>query len=191
MEGRMSAERIPPLGMSELSVEAEQLVSATRVGWDQPQNIFLTLARRPDLLRGVNRLGHRLLFEGTIGPRLREIAILRISWRCACVYEFGQHTVIGGRNGLTGSEIDALCLPDPRAYDQWDRADIAVIEAVDELYFRDTMTDAGWDRLRSVLTEDQLIEFVLLVGYYRMLAAFLNSAGVHPDSGLPGWTRRA
>jgi alkylhydroperoxidase family enzyme len=187
----MSASRIQPLSVSELSVEAEQLISATRVGWDQPQNIFLTLARRPDLLRGVNRLGHRLLFKGTIRPRLRELAILRISWRSACVYEFGQHTVIGGRNGLTQSEIEAVCLPDPRAYDQWDREDIAVIDAVDELYFRDTMTDAAWERLRAVLTEDQLMEFVLLVGYYRMLAAFLNSAGVHPDSGLPGWTQGA
>ena len=39
--------------------------------------------------------------QGSLDRRLREIVILRIGWDTQSVYEFGQHTLFGGRAGLS------------------------------------------------------------------------------------------
>ena len=74
----------------------------------RPLNIFGVLAHHPKLLKRFNLLGGFLLNKGRLPERERELVILRIGWNAQAVYEFGQHTVIGERCGLTDPEIAAL-----------------------------------------------------------------------------------
>ena len=51
----------------------------------------------------------------------------------------------------------------------------------------DDLTDATWSAAAAEWGEEDLIELILLVGNYRMLAGFLNAARVEPDPGLDGF----
>jgi 4-carboxymuconolactone decarboxylase len=46
---------------------------------------------------------------------------------------------------------------------------------------------ATWDGLSATYDEAQLLEAVLLVGFYRMLAGLVNTIGVEREPGVPGW----
>ena len=61
------------------------------------------------------------------------------------------------------------------------------VTVTDELCSGDDLTDATWSAAAAEWGEEDLIELILLVGNYRMLAGFLNAARVAPDPGLDGF----
>lgn len=148
-------------------------------------NIFGTLAHRPDLLQPFLALGGQLLLEGRIPSREREIVILRIGAKAAAVYEFGQHRLIGAQSGL--SEVEITGLAGSVDDGDWSDDDRALIAMADELSDDDAVADATWAALARRWDEGQLIELLLLAGYYRMVSGFLNGVGAALDGGVPGW----
>jgi alkylhydroperoxidase family enzyme len=147
-------------------------------------NIFRTLARNKPLYKGFLGLGGHLLGGTGLPAREREIVILRTGFRAGSEYEFGQHTRIGRDAGLSDAEIS-------RAADagegEWDDGDAALVAMVDELCDADVVTDATWDRLSSRWNDEQLLELLVLAGYYRLVSGLLNSVGVALEPQTPGW----
>jgi 4-carboxymuconolactone decarboxylase len=148
-------------------------------------NIFRTLVRHPRLFRKSMSLGTELLLKGQLPPRIREIVILRVAWRTGSVYEWGQHVRIGRESGLSDDEIPVLATEAAEA--GWSAADRLAITVTDELCADDDLTDDTWAAALAEWGEPDLIEMILLVGNYRMLAGFLNAARVQPDAGLEGF----
>jgi 4-carboxymuconolactone decarboxylase len=158
---------------------------ATDLQRSEPLNIFRTLAHNPELMRKAMSFGNRFLFKGNrLDPRVREIMILRSAWRTGSVYEFGQHTLIGRKCGLSQAEIARLASSDVGA---WPDDEGLLITVVDELSVTDTVTDGTWARLRELFDEPTIVEILLLPGFYRMLAGFLNATGVEREADTPGW----
>jgi 4-carboxymuconolactone decarboxylase len=147
-------------------------------------NIFRTLAKQPKMLEGIQRLGGFLLSGVGLPAREREIVVLRVGWRSGSVYEFGQHTVIGLREGLAEDEIVRLAQP---SLEGWSAGDEVLVRFADELCETNDVTDATWAELASRWTEPQLIELVVLAGFYRLISGFLNTMRVELDPGVPGW----
>jgi alkylhydroperoxidase family enzyme len=150
----------------------------------RPLNIFLTMARNPELLKGFGRLGRYLLSEGKLPARERELVILRVGWRCGSEYEFGQHTVIGRRAGLTDDEIARIAAEDSHG---WSDEDDALLRLCDELCADDVVSDPTWTALSANWDDAQLLELLVLAGYYRLVSGMLNSAGVPLEAQTPGW----
>lgn len=150
-----------------------------------PLNIFGVLGRHPKLLKRFNLLGGFLLNKGLLPEREREIVILRVGWNAQAVYEFGQHTIIGRRCGLADAEIGALAAP-PDSH-AWSDDDRALIALADELAADDCVSDATWERLATRWSDAELVELLVLAGFYRLVSGFLNSAGVQLDDGVPGF----
>lgn len=148
-------------------------------------NIFRTLGHNPKLLDRLNRLGGLLLGRGTLPARERELVILRVGANARSEYEFGQHTLIGTDAGLTDDEILALTQA-PTAH-RWSPDDRALIDMADELCADDCVTDRTWAALETRWNTDQLVELVVLGGFYRLISGFLNSAGVQREPDVPGW----
>ncbi|MQA87089.1 MAG: hypothetical protein GEV03_21290 [Streptosporangiales bacterium] len=175
--------RILPLGDPE--PEVREILAKTGLRDGTPLNIFSTLARHPRLLKRFNVFAGLFLTKGLLPARAREIVILRVAWNTGSVYEFGQHTIIGRESGLTEDEITRIAGPTDR--DGWDPSERLLIAAADELCAYDRVSEPTWDRLAGQWSEQQLIELVMLVGSYRMVAGFLNSVGVQVDDGVPAW----
>lgn len=148
-------------------------------------NIFTTLARHPKLLKRWLVFGNHVLAKSTLPARERELAILRVGWRCGAEYEFGQHTIIGQRAGVTDDEIVALTRD--LADGAWSEADRTVLVAVDELHDDQCITDQTWAALAQRWTEQQLLDLVFTVGQYTLVSMALNSLGVVRDDGVPGF----
>ncbi len=164
---------------------AELLAKAMLLPSGKPINIFSTLAHHPKLLKRFNVLGGFFLNSGLLPAREREIVILRVGYNCSAVYEFGQHTVIGKRVGITDDEIAAVCQPVHRH--PWSADDQALLALADDLCADDCVTDATWAALQGRWNDAELIELVMVAGMYRMVSGFLNSLGIELDEGIPGW----
>ncbi|HVA43358.1 MAG TPA: carboxymuconolactone decarboxylase family protein [Acidimicrobiales bacterium] len=163
--------------------------AAVRGPGESSLNIFATLAHNPRMLRRFNQLGGSLLFRSAIPDREREIVILRVGWRARSVYEFGQHTVIGRRARLTDAEIEALAsdvLPEG-----WSEEDQLLVRLADELCANDCVSNETWSGLSRRWGAAQLVELLVLAGFYRLVSGFLNSTGVALDPGVPGWPASA
>ncbi|MCB1002999.1 MAG: hypothetical protein KDB35_02325, partial [Acidimicrobiales bacterium] len=76
----------------------------------------------------------------------------------------------------------------PALVGEWTDHERAVVDAVDELCAHDEISQETWIALTATWAEPELVEFCLLVGYYRMLAGLMNSAEIELDEGVPGWT---
>jgi alkylhydroperoxidase family enzyme len=103
---------------------------------------------------------------------VRELAILRVAALAHSEYELRQHRRIARGVGLGEDEIDAAIAGEaPRPLLAFVEAVANDVDAPDEL----------WQPLASVYTDEQMLELVLLVGFYRMIAGALNTVGVPLD----------
>jgi alkylhydroperoxidase family enzyme len=147
-------------------------------------NIFATLAHHPKLLKRWLVFGNHVLSKSTLPPRERELVILRTGWRCGSEYEFGQHTVIARREGLTDDEIRRLATD---GVDGWSDADAALVRAVDELVADHEVSDATWADLATTWSTQQVMDVVFAVGQYALVSMALRTFGVQRDEGVPGF----
>jgi len=181
---RPSSPRIAPL--VELTPELLEIMGGgINSPAGTPLNIFGTIAHHPKLLKRFMNFAGLFLNKGLLPAREREIVILRVGWNCQSVYEFGQHTVIGQRVGLSLSEIDALTKTMNKY--QWSDRDATLIAMSDDLCNDNCVSESTWKKLAADWKEDELIELVMVAGTYRLVSGFLNSMGVELDQDTPGW----
>src|ERR1700756_4237190 len=95
---------------------------------DSAGTLLSTLVRHPDLTKAFLRFSVHLLMASTLPARIRELTILRVAHRTACVYEWEHHVDLGIRAGLTTDEIAGV-----RRAEVADDFDRIVLAAVDEL----------------------------------------------------------
>jgi AhpD family alkylhydroperoxidase len=144
-------------------------------------NAMATLARHPDLTETFLPFNTRLLLRSTLPPRLRELAILRVAQRCACVYEWTHHVKIAAKAGLSEAEIEAAGRGEASPGIDSAEIDSAVLSAVDELGDECNVSDRTWATLGEHLDERQLMDLVFTIGAYSMLAMAFNTFGVEPE----------
>jgi len=186
MTERPTEPRIEPIDLDEVTDDELRDTLAGALTLDgRPLNIFGVLGHHPKLLKRFNLLGGFILNKGLIPERERELVILRVGWNARAVYEFGQHTVIGKRCGLTDHEISALT-KSPHDH-PWTADDLALIALADDLHADDCVSDGTWLALSARWSEAELVELLIVAGFYRLVSGFLNSAGVQLDDDVPGF----
>ncbi|WP_119727695.1 carboxymuconolactone decarboxylase family protein [Thermomonospora amylolytica] len=168
----------------------ELLSTAVRDGGRRVPNIFTTLVRHPELYERFMPFAGLLLRRGRLSGRARELLILRTAYNTRAEYEWGRHVPLAKAEGLTDAEIERI----PQGADApgWSAAEAALLRAADELHHDARLSDATWEALSAVHDDAELIEIVMVVGQYHMVAFFLNSAGVELDPGFAGrkdWDR--
>ena len=184
---RPSAPRIQPI--TDVSDEVAAILGGgINSPAGTPLNIFGTIAHHPRLLKRFMNYAGLFLNKGLLPAREREIVILRVGWNCQSVYEFGQHTIIGERVGLTIEEITAVTRD--IGEHNWNDRDIALLEMSDDLCADNCVSQHTCEKLRRDWKEDELIELVMVAGTYRLVSGFLNTMGVELDAQTPGWPEK-
>jgi 4-carboxymuconolactone decarboxylase len=177
--------RIPPVSLGDADPETRALLDTLSTFRDDDVsvlNVFGTLARHPKLLKRWLVFANHVLTKSTISGRDRELAILRAGWRCNSPYEWGQHVVIGRREGISDAEVAAIGVgPDAPG---WSAHDAAILRAVDELHDTATISDATWATLAATYDDEQLMDLVFAIGQYHVVSFALNAFGVERDDGL-------
>ena len=185
--------KILPIPEGELGAEALEYCRNLRISLGIPEDgvipdVTATMLRHPALNEAQTQMGIMLAARGTISPRERELAILRQAWVTGSPYEWGEHVDIGKRLGLTSDEIERI-IEGPDA-PGWSRHDAAILRAVDEMLTGYRIGDATWDALAETWSEQQMLEFPILVGVYIATALQQNSFGAALRAGNPGLSHR-
>lgn len=148
-----------------------------------PLRLFRTLAHNPRVLAKI-RSGN-LLDRGSIERREREIVILRTTARCGAAYEWGVHVAFfAAKVGLTDEQVRATACgatDDPA----WSPRDRLLLRLVDELRDTATVSDALWRELAATWSPEQLVELVVLTGFYYTISFALNAFAVEQEDGAP------
>jgi len=177
--------RLLPVTDDEADETQRALLESVRRPDGSVLNIFRTMAHHPDLARRWMVFANHVLGKSTLSPRVRELAILRIGWRCGSEYEFGQHILIGRAAGISDDEIGRLQLEE--IDDAWAPAEAAVLQATDELHAEQVVSDATWTALSTHYSVEQCMDVVFAVGQYTLVSMALKTFGVRRDEGVPGF----
>jgi alkylhydroperoxidase family enzyme len=148
-------------------------------------NAFRVMLHNSRAAGAVAELLRTLMFHNTLNPRVRELVILRNGWRTGSEYEFCQHVRVS--RDLKMSEEEILGVRDPencRAYSDTDRA---VIRMADELMDNSEVSPKTWGTLQNTFSNEELVELLLVAGFWRMIAGYLKTAKVPLDAGVPSW----
>jgi hypothetical protein len=109
------------------------------------------------------------IFHGRLDAKLRELAILRIMWRCEQAFEWGNHYRLARNAGVTREQVLAIRTPTPEQ--DLEGSVAAVVRAADEVVDAGCVTEATMIALRGLFPDGSLLdEFLYLLGGYRMFA---------------------
>lgn len=144
----------------------------------EPLALFRTLAIHGELFPRMRPLGAGILGHGRIDPREREIVIHRTCARAGAEYEWGVHVVAYGKPlGLTDEQLLATLhggADDPA----WSETDSLLIRLADELYDTCTVGDELWSQLAERYGDDQMLELIIISGWYRLISGVINAVGI-------------
>jgi alkylhydroperoxidase family enzyme len=151
-----------------------------------PIRLFRTLVRNLPMTTGLHAWGS--YYRGpqrTLSLRQRELVIDRTTARCGCEYEWGVHIArYATKVELTPQQITSLAHGSPTD-PCWEPRDRAVIEAVDALHDTCTIDDELWQRLSTQFTDAQLLELLLLSGWYHAVSFTANAVRVDLEEWAP------
>jgi AhpD family alkylhydroperoxidase len=152
---------------------------AGRVVGTAPPNLFLTLGRRRKLFWGWLRFARHLMPAGTLPRRETEMVILRVAELTGCEYERTHHLRMALRSGLNEDDCARVAIGsfDPA----WSERDRILLGTVEALIGHEDLTDQEWSAVAGAYDQPQLVELVMLVTHYRMLATIIRTLDVQPD----------
>ncbi len=151
----------------------------------EPLSVFRTLAVHDELASRMRPLGSGILGHGRIDPREREIIIHRTCARAGAEYEWGVHVLAYGKPlGLSDEQIAATVhgAADDRV---WSERDALLVRVADELHDTCGVSDALWSALAERFSDDQLLEIVIVAGWYRLFSYVINAARIEPEPWAP------
>jgi alkylhydroperoxidase family enzyme len=155
----------------------------------EPLVLFRLLHHHLDLAGRMRVTGAGLLAHGQLPALDREIVIARVCARAGCRYEWGVHAAVYAREvSLTLEQLTATVSGGPDA-PAWSPGQRTLIQAVDELHDTAHLSDETWSALQSRYAVPQLVELLVLAGWYRMISYVANGLLIEdePWADLRAW----
>jgi alkylhydroperoxidase family enzyme len=181
--------RIQPLN-APFSDDVHPIVTSLMPPGVPPIGLFRAFAKNLPMTTAMRSWGgYELSKSLSLSMRLRELVIDRTCARCGCEYEWGVHIVFfADRVGLTREQVASLThgLPTDPCWPQED--DRLVIEAVDALHDHSDINDELWSRLRNAFSEVQLLDLMMLTGWYHAISFTARAGRIPLEEGTPRFT---
>jgi 4-carboxymuconolactone decarboxylase len=152
--------------------------------------LFRVLAHHPLLAERMSGFGSLLLGrKASLSLRDREVVIDRVCARCGAEYEWGVHVAAFAEAAdLTPAQNTAIADPDADDTPLTPR-DRVLVQMVDELHESGAVSDALWPELAAHWSTPQLLELLVLAGWYHAIAYVCNAARVPLESWGARWRR--
>jgi alkylhydroperoxidase family enzyme len=140
-------------------------------------NIFKMMAHAETNFRPLVLLGTSILTEQQLSAKLRELAILRVARLSRAEYEWVQHVPIAKMTGVSDEQVAALERDDPTAA-CFDPVDRVVLRATEEIVRDCGPSDATFVELQAHFSNREIVELVLAVGFYMVMARLMISTRI-------------
>jgi alkylhydroperoxidase family enzyme len=143
-------------------------------------NVFRMMAHAETGVRPLVSLGTAILARQQLSPKLRELAILRVATLSPARYEWVQHVPIARATGATEAQVAALEKGeiDAACFDALERS---VLRFTTEVLRDVRASDATFADHAGRVSAREVVELILTVGYYMMIARLLESTAVDLD----------
>lgn len=180
------AARIPPLSPP-YPEQAAALLGRMMPNGQEPIALFRTYVRNLPLAEALHGWGsYQLSRRLSLGLREREIVIARTCARCACEYEWGVHIAyFADRAALTPEQISSLThgsSADPCWSTERDRL---LLDLADALHDDNDIDDALWARLGAQFAPEQILDLLMLCGWYHAISFTARATRLPPEPGAP------
>jgi alkylhydroperoxidase family enzyme len=148
--------------------------------------LFRTFARNLPMTDAMSGWGaYELSKRCSLSMRHRELVIDRVTARCGCEYEWGVHLAFfADRIGLTDEQRRSITHGSPTDA-CWPTDEAALLRAVDELHDTADIDDVTWAALETAFTHEQLLDVLLLAGWYHAISYAANATRVALEDGAP------
>lgn len=157
--------------------DATAVAAFTQARGVPPFGPFVPLLYAPALLPRAEALGRAVRYEGKLPDAVREIAILTTAHAWNQRVEWTIHAPVALAAGCSQASLDAIAAgfaPDePVQATAW--------RVAQALHRTRDLDDANYADGLAVFGPEQLIELVVLCGYYAMLAMVMNTARTAHD----------
>jgi alkylhydroperoxidase family enzyme len=149
-------------------------------------NVFRVLLHHPPVANVFAQLVQAVVLDGSLHPRLREMAIMRAAWLRGSTYEWASHYGLSLRTGMTDDDIIAI-RSGPTATDFTPR-ERAVLTLVDDMVNVGRASPEVLRAARDAAESDTAyLELLAIPGSYVALASVLDALQVPLDEGTTAW----
>lgn len=145
-------------------------------------NVYRTLANAENVFTGWMIAGRAALTSPVLGPRLRELVILRTGHLMDSPYEIGQHTGIAEKAGISAEQIAALAPTGVLEDGGFDDIELAVLQLTTELLVTKRVNAELFELVRHGLGDEATVEVLMVIHRWAGLALMLNALDVDLDS---------
>jgi 4-carboxymuconolactone decarboxylase len=180
--------RLPALKREELDAYAQGIwdrVAQTRGSVGGPNALML---HHPSIAERSSRLGEQLRFSGVLSGADRELAILTAGREVEAPYEWAAHEPIGLKEGVRPEAIEVL--RHQRATDGLESREALIIDVVRSLFREHRISDELYARAEATFGRQELVEIVVLAGYYGLIGFVLNAFEAELPEGMEPAFRR-
>ncbi|KJR48299.1 hypothetical protein UF75_1340 [Desulfosporosinus sp. I2] len=167
--------RLPMMPLEEMPEKTRNMITG---GKSQLSvlNINKMMAHAEHSVRHFMRMGNSLLTQAKLDARLRELSILRIAYLCDSRYEWYQHEIVAKQVGVPEQQITAVRQDrDSLVFNDQERA---VLRYTEEVTVNVKSSEESFAELSQFLSHQELVELTLTIGFYNMVARFLENTGV-------------
>lgn len=135
-------------------------------------NFLKTLAHSGNFLEGVANLHRDLLGETSLSEKIRHLAILKTCKVNKCEYTVIRYSELAKKEGWTDEQIEAM--DDYVNSDLFTYYEKEVLQLAEQITEEpDEIQDSFWTQLDNHFTSDQVVELVILIGFFNMLNRFV------------------
>jgi 4-carboxymuconolactone decarboxylase len=147
-------------------------------------NLFTMLANAPALIGPTLRLGEAILTKGDLDAALRELAILHTAKLTNTEYEWVQHEAIARLVGVDEEKIRAVERGEIEGEPFEPRESLALRLVSALIADSGTPAPSLVEQAAAELGRAELIELLILAGYYAMLGGVMRAVQLDVDSVL-------
>lgn len=184
----MNPPRIAPLAPPYSQALAELLDKMTPAAAPEVLALFRVFAHNPAMAERASAWGGYLLGrKATLPLRDREVVINRVCARCGAEYEWGVHVAAFGKAaGFDEAQNAAIAAEEP----DWSvltERDRLLVGMVDQLHDTAQVSDTLWRGMQSQWSPPQLLELLMLAGWYHAISYVCNAARVPLENWGARW----
>jgi 4-carboxymuconolactone decarboxylase len=124
-----------------------------------------------------------LLDQLELEPKLRELAILRVTHRIEAQYAWIQHVALAKAVGVSDEQICSLQQGRGEG-DHFTRKEQLMLTFVNEVMQTPRVSDTTFEQMRRLFSSRELVELLLVVGCYWTVGRVMTTLDIEPDSAL-------
>lgn len=169
------------------SLTPQQIEQTSRMGRRGKANtskLQKAMINYPEFLKSMAPFGKRAIDDTCLPARVWQLACMRTVWLCDSEYLWSQHRKACLKFGVTDQDLFGVAEgPESSSLNGFDRT---VVSAVDDMYYRNRISDKNWSQFDQFGTEG-VTDLILVYGLYVLQACVARNFGTTLEENSLGY----